>query len=179
MAVVEQISANANKHTNFEQATRVPLFLSVPGQKNPGHATAALSEYVDIFPTLTELCGLPPRSGLEGHSLVPQLKNANAPRPWPAITTHNRGNHSVRSEDWRYIRYADGSEELYDHRSDPHEWTNLVHEATSEAVVRDHAHWLPQPDVPAVPGSAQRILEQVNGRWIWEGKPIHPAELEH
>ena len=77
---------------------------------------------------LIELCGLTPRHGLDGHSLVPQLKDANAPRPWPAITTHNRGSHSVRSERWRYIRYADGTEELYDHRDDPHEWKNLAND---------------------------------------------------
>ena len=63
--------------------------------------------------------GLPPREGLEGHSLVQQLKDAGAPREWPAITTANQGNHAVRSERWRYIRYADGSEELYDRRADP------------------------------------------------------------
>jgi hypothetical protein len=109
---------------------------------------------------------------------VPQLKDANAPRPWPAITTHNQGNHSVRSEHWRYIRYADGSEELYDHRSDPNEWTNLVQNASLARVVRDHARWLPTLDVPAVPGSKHRILQKLDGVWTWEGKAINPAEKE-
>ena len=59
-------------------------------------------------------------------------------RPWPAITTHNRGNHSVRSERWRYIRYADGTEELYDHRNDPHEWKNLASDPRLAEVKRKY-----------------------------------------
>jgi arylsulfatase A-like enzyme len=127
---------------------------------------------LDIYPTLIELCGLPAKTGLEGHSLAPQLRDAHAPRSWPAITTHNQGNHAVRSENWRYIRYADGSEELYDHRNDPNEWTNVVKKVVLAEVVREHARWLPNPDAPAVAGSAQRILQKVGGVWMWEGKPI-------
>ena len=67
---------------------------------------------LDLYPTLTDLCGLPARDGLEGHSLRPLLKDAKAERPWPALTTHGPGNHAVRTEQLRYIRYADGSEEL-------------------------------------------------------------------
>ena len=96
----------------------------------PGVASGSVStrpaELLDLYPTLVEMGGLPEKGGLEGHSLVPQLKNARAPREWPAITTHNHDNHGVRSENWRYIRYADGSEELYDMRRDPNEWNNLA-----------------------------------------------------
>jgi arylsulfatase A-like enzyme len=63
---------------------------------------------LDLYPTLAELCGLPQKPGLEGLSLVPQLKDAAAPRERPAVTTHNPGNHAVRTERWRYVRYADG-----------------------------------------------------------------------
>ena len=70
-------------------------------------------ELLDIYPTLADLCDLPLPEFLEGHSLTPQLADAAATRAWPAITTHNHDNHGVRSLDWRYIRYADGSEELY------------------------------------------------------------------
>jgi hypothetical protein len=155
----------------------VSLIFSGPGIAKSA-SCARPAELLDIYPTLVEFCGLPTKGGLEGHSLVPQLKNANAPRPWPAITTHNQGNHSIRSEHWRYIRYADGSEELYDHRTDPNEWTNMVKSAASVEIVREHARWLPKPDVPAVPGSASRVLAKVDGVWTWEGKPINPAEKE-
>ena len=109
---------------------------------------------------------------------VPQLKKAKTPRPWPAITTHNLGNHSVRSARWRYIRYADGSEELYDMHADPNEWTNLAKEPKYAGVIRDHAKWLPKTNAPPAPGSAYRILVKENGVWTWEGKLINPVEKE-
>ena len=79
---------------------------------------------------------MPARPDLEGHSLAPQLRNAAAPRAWPAITTHNPGNHAVRTKDWRYIRYADGSEELYDLAADPEELTNLVTRPDQQATLK-------------------------------------------
>ena len=109
---------------------------------------------------------------------MPQLKDPKTPRPWPAITTHNQGNDSVRTEHWRYIRYADGSEELYDYRSDPNEWTNLVANAKFAATREELARWLPQAPAPPAPGSAHRVLVKDNGVWLWEGKPINPAEKE-
>jgi arylsulfatase A-like enzyme len=133
---------------------------------------------LDLYPTLAELCRLPARAGLEGHSLVPQLRDARAPRPWPALTTHNQNNHAARSERWRYIRYADSSEELYDHDRDPNEWTNLARDPKHAAVVRAHARWLPKVNAPPVPGSAHRVLVKKGGVWLWEGKPIVPAEKE-
>ena len=165
------------KNTLWERSTRVPLLFAGPGITKAA-TCAQPAELLDAYPTLVELCGLPPRSGLEGHSLVPQLQNAKTPRPWPALTTHNQGNHAVRSEHWRYIRYADGSEELYDHRADPHEWTNLVANPLHAAVGREHARWLPKTDVPSVPGSAQRVLTKEKGVWTWENRPINPAEKE-
>jgi arylsulfatase A-like enzyme len=131
-----------------------------------------------LYPTLVELCGLPLREGLEGHSLLPQLKDAAAPREWPAITTHNQNNHGVRSEHWRYIRYADGSEELYDLRSDPHEWTNLARDPQYAEIIRGHTRWLPEVNRPPVPQSAHRLLVRESGVWMWEGKAIVAEELE-
>ena len=165
------------KTTLWERSTRVPLIFAGPGVAR-GAKCSQPAELLDIYPTLVGLCGLPPRDGLEGHSLAPQVKDPLAPRPWPAVTTHNQGNHSVRSEHWRYIRYADGSEELYDHRSDPNEWTNLARDPNHAAVVREHARWLPKINQPPVPGSAHRILVKENGAWLWEGKPIDRSQLE-
>ena len=135
------------------------------------------AELLDIYPTLADLCGLTPPDGLEGISLRPQLADPESPRARPAITTHNQGNHSVRDRHWRYIRYADGSEELYDLRSDPHEWTNLAGRPEADTKRRELAAQLPRPDVPAVPGSAQRILQRLGetDRWEWEGSEIVPG----
>jgi arylsulfatase A-like enzyme len=165
------------KNSLWERATRVPLMFTGPGVTT-GAKCDQPAELLDLYPTLVELCNLPPRDGLEGHSLVPQLKDANTPRPWPAITTHNQGNHTVRSEFWRYIRYADGSEELYDHRTDPNEWTNVVKDPKLAGVVHEHAKWLPKLNAPPVPGSANRVLTETNGVWYWEGKRIRDADLE-
>jgi arylsulfatase A-like enzyme len=165
------------KNTLWERSTRVPLIFAGPGVAR-GATCAQPVELLDVYPTLVELCGLPKRDGLEGHSLVPQLQNARKRRPWPAITTHNVGNHAVRTERWRYIRYADGSEELYDMNADPNEWTNLAPNPKYAAVIRQHARWLPKVNRPPAPGSAHRILVRENGVWLWEGQPIVPSELE-
>ena len=71
--------------------------------------------------------------------MTPQLRDAKAERQWPAITTHNQNNHSVRTERWRYIRYADGSEELYDRAVDPNEWDNLARDSKNAATIRELA----------------------------------------
>jgi hypothetical protein len=115
---------------------------------------------------------------LEGHSLAPQLKKANAPRAWPAITTHNQDNHTVRSRDWRYIRYADGSEELYDMRSDENEFRNLAGVARYRPVIEEHARWLPKVNQPAVPDSGGRLLTWDGKTAVWEGEPIDPSQVE-
>ena len=114
---------------------------------------------------------------LEGHSLIPQLTNATSARQWPAITTHNHDNHSVRSLDWRYIKYADGSEELYNLHDDPNEWTNLAENAVFNSIKESHRNLLPVRNLKPVPGSKDRILlyDTVTERANWEGTDIFPG----
>ncbi len=159
------------KNTLWDDGTRVPLVFAGPGVK-PGQVCVKPAELLDIYPTLNALCGLPPRDDLEGHSLVPQLENADSPRRWPAITTHNRNNHGVRSEHWRYIRYADGSEELYDMREDPNEWHNLAASPDLAGVIATHRRFLPKQNRKPAPGSRHRILIYEKGKVIWQGKEI-------
>lgn len=159
------------KNTLWDRSARVPLIFAGPGV-TAGVKCNKPAELLDMYPTLVELCGLPRKSGLEGHSLVPQLKDPNAAREWPAITTHNHDNHGVRSEDWRYIRYADGSEELYDMRKDPNEWRNLAGDPKYADVVREHRRWLPAKSAQPAPGSAHRVLTYNDGVVIWEGEVI-------
>lgn len=165
------------KNSLWERSTRVPLLFAGPGIHRGGRCRQP-AELLDLYPTLVELAGVPFPGGLEGHSLVPQLRNPRASRPWPAITTHNPGNHSVRSDRWRYIRYADGSEEVYDLERDPREWTNLARTRRGRRVIGELARWLPSPEAPHAPGSAHRILERRGDEWWWEGRKIDPAELE-
>ena len=165
------------KNSLWERSTRVPLAFAGPGIAKDARCSRPV-ELLDLYPTLAKLCGLPLGDGLEGRSLVPLLKSASAEREWPAITTHNQDNHSVRSEHWRYIRYADGSEELYDHRTDPNEWTNLAADPKFAEVIAEQRMWLPKTNAPPVRGSAARLLQKVDGIWMWEGKAIREAERE-
>ncbi len=169
--------AITGKNTLWERSTHVPLIFAGPGA-GQGTRCSQPAELLDIYPTLVDLCGLPPKEGLEGHSLVPQLKDPKTPRPWPAITSHNQGNDTIRTERWRYIRYADGSEELYDHRTDPNEWTNLAAEAEFATTKQDLARWLPRSPASPAPGSAHRVLFKKDGVWLWEGRPIKASEKE-
>ncbi len=161
------------KNTLWERSTRVPLVFVGPGV-TPGQRCTRPAELLDIYPTLIELAGLPERDDLEGLSLVPQLVDAAAPRERPAITSHNPGNHGIRSEHWRYIRYADGSEELYDMKNDPREWNNLAGDPQYADVIAEHKKWLPDPDVPLAPGSAHRVLtyDPATDQAVWEGNTV-------
>jgi arylsulfatase A-like enzyme len=161
------------KNTLWEESTRVPLVFSGPGVTRGARVTQP-AELLDLYPTLIELCGLAPRPDLEGLSLVPQLKDARARRERPAITSHNQGNHAIRSEHWRYIRYADGSEELYDHRSDPGEWNNVAATAAHAGILAEHRNWFPKLDAPPAPKSASRVLtyDKKTDEAVWEGKVV-------
>ncbi len=140
---------NWSKLTLWEEATRVPLIVVAPGIAG-GQRCARPVSLQDLHPTILELCGLPPVEGLDGQSLVPLLRDPSAPRDRPALTTWGFQNHALRSERWRYIRYADGSEELYDHETDPEEWTNLAGDERTTAVKAELARWLPQENAPEV-----------------------------
>ncbi|MDA7915711.1 sulfatase [Verrucomicrobia bacterium] len=164
------------KNTLWDRSTRVPLIFAGPGVSSDAVCNRPV-ELLDIYPTLIDLCDLPKKKGLEGHTLIPQLKNANAKRKWPAITSHNQGNHGVRSERWRYIHYHDGTEELYDMQKDPNEWDNLAGQKQYSKVLKSHRKWLPKEDRPPVKGSRARIITHVDGKVIWEGKEITPTEL--
>ena len=171
------------KNTLWDDGTRVPLIFAGPGIKS-GQVCRQPAELLDIYPTLVDLLDFPSNDTLEGHSLVPQLQNAEAPRKWPAITTHNHDNHAIRTENWRYIRYADGSEELYDMAKDPNEWSNLLASgdeppnSTARAKADQMAQWIPSVNRRPAPRSAHRVLtyDKSTGATTWEGKSILPTD---
>lgn len=131
------------KFTLWEEATRDILIIIPPGWKNENIICNTPVSLIDIYPTLIELCNLPQKNGLQGQSLVPLIRNQNIKWERPALTTHGYMNHSIRSDRWRYIRYADGSEELYDHDSDEYEWVNLACKNEYQMVIDELKKWLP------------------------------------
>jgi arylsulfatase A-like enzyme len=132
------------KFTLWEESTRVPLMIVAPGVTQPARVCTRPVSLVDVFPTLVELAGQSPMAQLDGISLVPWLRNPTAPKQQPALTTWGRNNHSVRTERWRYTRYHNGDEELYDHQTDPDEFTNLGARPEHNLLKQALARWMPR-----------------------------------
>ena len=135
-----------HKSTLWEDATRVPLIVVAPGVTQPHGVCTRPVSLVDLYPTCVELCRAAPVAANDGRSLLPLLENPAAAWTGVAITSRQGGDHAVRDEHWRYIRYRDGSQELYDHRVDPHEWTNLADRAGYEDVIDRLAAHLPEAE---------------------------------
>jgi arylsulfatase A-like enzyme len=136
------------KFTLWEEATRAPLIFVAPGVTRPESVCNRTVDFMGIYPTLCDLCGLSTPTHNEGKSLKSLLANPEAPWDQPALTTYMFNNHGVRSEHWRYIRYNDGSEELYDEDRDPMEWTNLAGKPGHESVKAELARFLPRTNTP-------------------------------
>lgn len=139
------------KFALWEECTRVPLVVKAPGVTDKGAVCSRPVGLLDIGPTLLDLCGIPAPETMDGQSLRPLLSEPGRAWDRPVLTTHGRGNHALRSERWRYIRYADGSEELYDHQEDPHEWTNLARDPARAAVKAELARFLPRSEAAPAP----------------------------
>jgi arylsulfatase A-like enzyme len=137
------------KHTNFEVATRAALLMSKPGQKAPGKKTDALVEFVDIYPTLADVCGLPKPGGVEGHSFAPLLDDPARPWKAAAFSQYPRGSketgplmgYAIRTDRYRMVEWRQRnsgkvvSHELYDHQTDPGENVNIADRPESKGIV--------------------------------------------
>jgi len=137
------------KHTNVENDTNGPLILSVPGMKNAGAHSSALVEYVDVYPTLTELAGLPLPGHLEGTSFKPLLDDPKRPWKTAAFSQYPRKvkgrqlmGYSMRTDRYRFTVWVDRNDhsqidakELYDHQTDPQENVNIANLPANAALV--------------------------------------------
>jgi arylsulfatase A-like enzyme len=166
------------KFALWEEATRVPLVIVAPGVTKPGTRCGRTVSLLDLYPTLVKLAGLEPRAELEGRSLLPLLRDPAAPWDRPVVTTHGRNNHAVRSERWRYIRYRDGTEELYDHDRDPMEWTNLAEKPEHREVKEKLARWLPEVNAEDAPQGAQKARGKQRARTTKEQRKQRQAKKE-
>lgn len=135
------------KMTVYEESTRVPLLFAGPGIPKNASCSSPVG-LIDLYPTLLELAGLTANPQNEGHSLVPLLKNPDADWEHPALTFWGRNNTTVRTDQYRYIRYEDGSEELYDHATDPNEWINLANDPCQRARCDALGQHIPENQAP-------------------------------
>lgn len=131
------------KHALWEPATNAPLMFAGPGVPE-GKVLDTPAEMLSVYPTLLELCNLPPYNRNEGISLVSTMNGKGTMDNAVAITTFGMNNHGVRTQDYRYIEYEDGLGELYDLQKDPEEWTNLFSDPAFANVVKEHQALLPK-----------------------------------
>ena len=144
------------KFALWEEATRAPLIWVVPGLTKPNSRCDRTVDFMSLYPTLCDLCQVPTPSHVEGTSLRGLLADPNAAWDQPALTTFRRGNHAVRSEGWRYIQYADKSEELYDETADPYEWNNLAGRSEHDALKKELSRYFPVKNAPSAASSRKR-----------------------
>ena len=136
------------KFALWEETTRTPLIWVVPGVTTPGAKSSRSVDLMSIYPTLCALAGIEKPGHVVGHNILPLLKNPEAEWKYPAITTYGRGNHAVRTNTHRYIRYENGDEELYHNAKDPYEWTNLANNPEYTSLKARLAGWLPEKESP-------------------------------
>ena len=126
----------------WEQTTHIPFIVQGTGIK-PGSICNQPVSLIDVYPSLVDLAGLNIPEFLQGVSIKSQLQDPSVQRP-PVISSYGEGNTAIRTNRWRYIRYEDGSEELYDHRLDPDEWTNLAGDPKLTATKKRLAEMIPK-----------------------------------
>jgi len=132
------------KHTLWQRTTQVPFIWAGKGIAHNKKVKTTVS-LIDIYPTLTELCGLPTNSKLQGVSLVSSLKDpSSAIERNIFVPYHERGGYAVVNSNWRYIHYADGAEELYNVKKDPNEWYNLAGKKNYRSIIEEMKKAVPK-----------------------------------
>jgi len=155
-----------HKQTLWEECTRISFIMKVPGMTPDGSTCEQPVDMVNVFPTLAALCGLPIPEGLDGHNMSPLLADPESDWEWPAMSEIKTGNMAVRTMDWRYIRYNDGTEELYDREADPYEWNNLAGNPEYQEIMAKHRKWIPENFAKPVSGKDGFFFDPYEYTWI-------------
>jgi arylsulfatase A-like enzyme len=167
----------------WEESTRVPLIIRVPGKTDPGSRTDRIVNLIDFYPTLLDWCGLPAKADLDGRSFA-DLQDPAASDEHPTLTTMGFKNHSVRGDRYRYTRYDDGTEELYNHDTDPMEHRNLINQADLKSVVAQLKAFLPTHDEPRIDDNeidkkrVRRTLQKIRSMGPEYRQQIDEGELD-
>jgi arabinan endo-1,5-alpha-L-arabinosidase len=158
------------KYALWEKTTHILHMWRVPGVTKSGQQCERPVNLLDIYPTLVELCGLPkPPQQLDGRSMVSLLQNPKASWTHPSVTTYQQGNQAIRTERYRYIRYADGEEELYDEEKDPNEWRNLAKDPSMKDLINGFRQKITPSFVPGA-GKKKAQLKKINN-------PLFPGDF--
>jgi arylsulfatase A-like enzyme len=139
------------KFALWEEPTRTVFVWKAPGVTQPGGLCGRPVDFSCIYPTLCTLASLPLPAHLDGRDITPLLRDPSAAWAHAAVTTQGFKNHAVRSEGWRYIRYASGDEELYHDAEDPLEYVNLASRPEHAVRKAELAALLPKTDAPDLP----------------------------
>ncbi|ANQ52469.1 sulfatase [Flammeovirga sp. MY04] len=151
------------KFTLWERATRVPFIIYDPrSPQQKGRTYDESVSLINIYKTLADMTGIEVPDYVDGQSLVPVLNNQTTQMTYPTIISWGKGNYAVRSKDYRYIHYFDGSEELYNHLNDKNEWHNVVDKSQYQEIKNELKTYLPKDEAPM-------IKEYVNP-WSVEGE---------
>ena len=157
------------KHALWQEATKAPVIIAGKGVNADIRVDQPI-ELLDLYPTMLELCNLPKNEKLEGISLKPVMDNPETDLDKPAIVTYGWNNHAIVKGDYRYIHYEDGSEELYDHKTDPNEFRNVAQNPDYLDAKKELIKYLPKINNPWVELSRHDVneymtnqrLEQIN-----------------
>lgn len=183
-----------HKHTNFEIAARSPLLIALPKRTTAGKHCAAPVEFVDVYPTLADVCGLSVPQGLAGMSLKPYLENPDAPMQKPAISIYPKSSkehggalmgYSIRTEDWRCTfwrkRNTDeiGFIELYDEKNDPNETVNLAMKPEHAKLIESMKNHLPPTGSDFAPKKSGKVAKNVGASKSKAYDPNEPRDKRY
>jgi arylsulfatase A-like enzyme len=163
----------------WSETTRTPLIIMTP-EMIQGSRCNRVVNLMDMYPSLIELCGLPIKENIEGRSIVPLLSNSDLVWPYPSITTYNKS-FTTNDEEWRYTKYSDGTEELYNMKIDPMEWNNLIKSTEIEAIQAKSrlASFIPSHSANDVPNDENVTVINKPDMTIKATRPIFTIGVEN
>ena len=165
------------KFALWEEAARAPFIWVVPGVTKPGGICKSPVDFMSVYPTLCDLASLQKPAWIEGDNIKSLLANPAATWSGVGVTTFGQNNHAVRTDRWRYIRYADGTEELYDHDKDEYEWTNLAAQPQHSTLKADLSKNFPTTNLPSSSnGNGKRKDKDADAARPSRGRPKTKAE---